>query len=719
MKIDVKKRALRVFLLVLVLTLAMACATACTPPPELPVESSSDSIPETPEETPAETPAAVKEAIALIKDGKCGYTIVRPELASDELKTTIIGLKNDLGKLMDSGTPVIAEDWLNPFTNQQPGELEILVGNCNRDETRAALTGLKYNDWTVDIVGKKLIIAGFTEEATFKALEYFYDNFMDTAEKGEDLNFTPEDCYTGKAEYSIDDITVSGSSLSGYSIVIPSLCGMTEKAAAEELSRYLSEMTGYFINVVKDTANESDKEILVGKTNRAASKKVLDTLLYDDSAMAVDGEKIVLLGYLPENTVKVCTALKDMVVRAAATTKKMELTADDGFEIRHEYAAEAIILNGKNVREYSIVYPQDNELCRMVANGINKALISKIGVSLEVVSDKTAKNTEYEILIGDTNRTKAGGEAEGLLSSYVGGGTDGLIASSDKYVLICGGEDGGFGTAVAQFIEKLVPEGISGVSTVELASKETFTVSTEEIRVMSYNILTWPTASRLDEIVAIIRACEPDVIGMQEAVPSALAALKTKIGDTYDCVYLERDRASGESTPIWYNKNKYTLIESGSGWLSDTPDVMSKFPESEYVRVYVYVVLESKETGARFFHVNTHLDFENAQRKQTGKLLALTSKFSYLPMFYTADWNFTPNSESYNAMHSAGYMDASVLTSNVHGSGTFVGSTSEIDFCFTSVLSTSVSSYRVIDEHPYSDTASDHYPIVIDLNIVK
>jgi endonuclease/exonuclease/phosphatase family metal-dependent hydrolase len=236
---------------------------------------------------------------------------------------------------------------------------------------------------------------------------------------------------------------------------------------------------------------------------------------------------------------------------------------------------------------------------------------------------------------------------------------------------------------------------------------------------MSYNILTWPTASRLDEIVTIIRACEPDVIGMQEAVPSALKSLKNLIGDTYDCVYLERDTASGESTPIWYNKHKYTLIESGSGWLSDTPDVMSKYPESEYVRVYVYVILENKETGARFVHVNTHLDFAAAQQKQTGKLLALTSKFSYLPMFYTADWNFTQSSDSYRLMHNSGYMDASELTENVHGSSTFVGSTSEIDYCFTSVLNTSVDSYQVIDEHQFSSTSSDHYPIVIDLKIIK
>ena len=715
---SVRKTAVKAFLLVLVLAAVIACISACTPPPDVPDDSGEESTPVTPEES-SRPPEAVKEAITLIEGGACGYTIVRPELASDELKKQAIYLKNAFGDLMTSGAPTLAEDWLNPFADQKPAELEILVGYCDRDETRAALSGLKYNDWTVDIVGKKLVIAGFTEETTFKALEYFYDNFLSSAEKGTDVCFSPEDCYTDRAEYKLDDITVSGGSLSGYSIVVPALCSSTEKTAAESLSEYLSETTGYIIKVVKDNTEESDKEILVGKTNREASQKVLETLLYDDSAMAVDGGKIVILGYLPENTVKICASLKDMVDTRAVMSKKIELTAEDSFEIKHEYEMEAIILNGKNVKDYAIVYPDGDELCRMVANSINRSLISKLGISVEVISDKTARKTDREILIGQTNRTKTGSDGEALISSFSGSGTDGLIASSDRYVLVCGGGEGGFGKAVSEFIQRLVPDGITGTSTVKFSQTEAFTVETEAVRVMSFNILTWPSADRLNQIAEIIKDCEPDVIGMQEAVPYAIKGLKTLIGDTYDCIYLERDTSSGESTPIWYNKNKYTLIDSGSGWLSDTPGVMSKFPESEYIRVYVYAVLENKETGARFVHVNTHLDFAAAQQKQVSKLLSLTAEFSCLPMFYTADWNFTPNTDGYRLMHNAGYMDASVLTSNVHGSATFIGSTSEIDFCFTSVLNTSVDGYAVIDEHQYSDTASDHYPIVVDLKIVK
>jgi endonuclease/exonuclease/phosphatase family metal-dependent hydrolase len=145
---------------------------------------------------------------------------------------------------------------------------------------------------------------------------------------------------------------------------------------------------------------------------------------------------------------------------------------------------------------------------------------------------------------------------------------------------------------------------------------------------------------------------------------------------------------------------------------------MSKLSTSEYYRVYVYVVLENKETGARFVHVNTHLDFARAQQSQVSILLNETAHLSYMPMFYTADWNFTPGEMGYKMMHAAGYTDASVMTDNVDGGGTIIGG-GEIDFCFAAIQSTSVDGYMVVDDHEFSETSSDHYPILVDLNIIK
>lgn len=697
------KSTIKVFLLILATILLVSSLAACKTPDELPKESSSETESDKAHET--EPNAEEIDDLALVVGMVCEYTIVRPEIMGDELEYEVMEVKKAIGNLTRE-TPKIAEDWLNPFTNQQPEELEIIIGNCNREETQSVLAGLKYNDWAVEIVGKKLVIVGHSEETTREAIAYFMQ-FLIGMDRGQDFYFLSADRHTERADYEIDELTVNGVSLSEYRVVIPALCSTAEKKAAEKLAAFLSDKTGYLLDVVKDNTAETGREILVGKTNRQASKSLLDSMRYHDSAMKVDGEKLVLLGYISENTVKVCERLETLV-NTKANKDKVEITEKDGFEDKHKYEAEEIVINGYNLRDCAIVYPIGDELCYTVANNLNKAIISKIGISLEVITDKASKKTEFEILIGNTDRTNA----------FDGDPKEGAITVTDKSISIAGGSSGGFGKAVGQFINLIFPEGETGTINVSLAPSETFMAETEAVKVMSYNILTWPTEERLDQIVTIIREYAPDVIGMQEAVPSALAALREILSDTYDCIYLERDESTGESTPIWYNKNKYNLIESGSGWLSETPSTMSKLNSSEYYRVYVYAVLESKETGARFVHVNTHLDFASAQQQQVSILLAQTAHLSYMPMFYTADWNFVPGEMGYKLMHAAGYTDASVMTENVDGGATISGG-SEIDFCFASIQNTSVDSYMVIDDHEFSETSSDHYPILIDLNITK
>lgn len=695
------KSMIKIFSLIFAIMLLAASLAACKTPDELPEESSS----ETESDKVPETEGEEIDDLALVVDMICEYTIVRPEIMGDELEYEVMEVKKAIGNLTRE-TPKIAEDWLNPFTNQQPEELEIIIGNCNREETQSVLAGLKYNDWAVEIVGKKLVIAGHSEETTREAIAYFMQ-FLIGMDRGQDFYFLSVDRHTERADYEIDELTVNGASLSEYRVVIPALCSTAEKKAAEKLAAFLSDKTGYLLDVVKDNTEETGREILVGKTNRQASKSLLDSMRYHDSAMKADGEKLILLGYISENTVKVCERL-EALVSAKSAKDTVAITEKDSFEDKHKYEAEEIVINGRNLRDYVIVYPIGDELCYTVANNLNKAIISKIGISLEVITDKASKKTDCEILIGNTDRTNA----------FDGDPKEGAITVTDKSISIVGGSSGGFGKAVGQFINRIFPEGKTGTINATLAPSETFMAETEAVKVMSYNILTWPTEERLEQIVTIIREYAPDVIGMQEAVPSALAALREILGDTYDCIYLERDEGTGESTPIWYNKNKYNLIESGSGWLSETPSTMSKLNSSEYYRVYVYAVLESKETGARFVHVNTHLDFASAQQQQVSILLAQTAHLSYMPMFYTADWNFVPGEMGYKLMHSAGYTDASVMTENVDGGATISGG-SEIDFCFASIQNTSVDSYMVIDDHEFSETSSDHYPILIDLNITK
>ena len=75
----------------------------------------------------------------------------------------------------------------------------------------------------------------------------------------------------------------------------------------------------------------------------------------------------------------------------------------------------------------------------------------------------------------------------------------------------------------------------------------------------------------------------------------------------------------GEYSAIFYRTDKFDLIESGTKWLSPTPDepcsyYVYKDPDTgvtyraNFPRIMTYAVLERKTDGARFIYVNTHLD---------------------------------------------------------------------------------------------------------------
>ena len=47
--------------------------------------------------------------------------------------------------------------------------------------------------------------------------------------------------------------------------------------------------------------------------------------------------------------------------------------------------------------------------------------------------------------------------------------------------------------------------------------------------------------------------------------------------------------------------------------------------------------------------------------------------------------------------------------------GTMVGSSVAIDFCFVDTKYWKGTGYKVITDHEYSNTASDHYPVITEI----
>ena len=183
-----------------------------------------------------------------------------------------------------------------------------------------------------------------------------------------------------------------------------------------------------------------------------------------------------------------------------------------------------------------------------------------------------------------------------------------------------------------------------------------------DLTVISYNVKTengaaqsgvsssWDT--RVAMLKEFVTKYMPDSIGMQEVTPTWRSYMDSQIFDSsiYAGVGVARttdESKALEQCTIYYRKDKYTLVDSGTFWLSDTPDVVgSKYEECEYPRICTYVVLKNKTTGEKYIHMNTHLAHEGGdigrqlRAKQIGVMFnKLYELGTDIPVVITGDFN--------------------------------------------------------------------------------
>ena len=144
--------------------------------------------------------------------------------------------------------------------------------------------------------------------------------------------------------------------------------------------------------------------------------------------------------------------------------------------------------------------------------------------------------------------------------------------------------------------------------------------------------------------------------------------------------------------PIYFKTDKFNLVDSGTKWLTSTPDLPSQIDGMTTWKGLTYVVLEHKATGEQFVYVNLHYVIKAeikadgsdrefvydtdgnkteiwAQELETIYLRAilddLQNKYD-LPMFMSGDFN---NSDSkISGWFKNSYLDvASQIVSSVEG----------------------------------------------------
>lgn len=260
-------------------------------------------------------------------------------------------------------------------------------------------------------------------------------------------------------------------------------------------------------------------------------------------------------------------------------------------------------------------------------------------------------------------------------------------------------------------------------------TREVYPKQEGSIRVMSFNVLydgknERAMKNRRGIAVEKILQIDPDILGVQEATHEWMKWFNSKLKD-YKHVGVGRDDGDieGEFAAIFYHKDKYKLLDSGTFWISETPDIPSRSWASACNRICTWAVFEDLKTGQKFAHLNTHLDHVSNQARQKGVEMILDKAAEYggLPVIVTGDFNFRENSALYKTITADLLEDTKFAAPDTMHHATFhnfmpagMQGDTILDYIFVSKNIRSLL-YRVETQGVDGRAVSDHYPIYADL----
>ncbi|NOT92859.1 MAG: endonuclease/exonuclease/phosphatase family protein [Ferruginibacter sp.] len=265
-----------------------------------------------------------------------------------------------------------------------------------------------------------------------------------------------------------------------------------------------------------------------------------------------------------------------------------------------------------------------------------------------------------------------------------------------------------------------------------------YCTNAQSLKLMTYNIRLdvavdgendW--THRKDFFTAQMQFYEPDIFGIQEAKPNQVTDISTALPQ-YNFVGIGRDGiGQGESSNIYYKKDKFVVKETNTFWLSPTPDSISKGWDAAYNRVCTYALLKDKKTKKMFWVFNTHLDHIGEQAKTKGIELIL-SKIKILnikkyPVIFMGDFNTEPDAERIQGLKKEMNDCRDVSKEKPFGpSGTFNGFkhnepvTKLIDYIFISKSKKiKVKKYAVLSDSKDLRYPSDHLPVYAELELAN
>ena len=257
-------------------------------------------------------------------------------------------------------------------------------------------------------------------------------------------------------------------------------------------------------------------------------------------------------------------------------------------------------------------------------------------------------------------------------------------------------------------------------------------------KIMTYNIRYDNTndgenqwSKRKEFLSNQIAFYSPNIFGIQEGLNHQVQYLDS-VFNNYNYIGVGRDdgKTKGEYSAIFYNNEKFEVLNEGTFWLSDTPDEISVGWDASMERICTYGLFKNNVTNEQFFVFNTHFDHIGNMARVNSAALILKKTVEFnpknLPVIVMGDFNLTPDTEPIQLLSKELNDTKRVSVSKPFGPiGTFNGFkfdkpiSNRIDYIFTSKQGVEVLKYAVLSDSKDCKYPSDHLPVFIELTFTN
>ena len=262
-------------------------------------------------------------------------------------------------------------------------------------------------------------------------------------------------------------------------------------------------------------------------------------------------------------------------------------------------------------------------------------------------------------------------------------------------------------------------------------------------RNQSFTLATWnvafdnpvPWDDRKAMAASVFDTQDFDIIGIQEPWRHALDDLIAMLPDydhTGTSVTGNPADTDCHNNPIFYKKERFELLDSGSFWFSETPDIPgSKSWDSYGIRMCNWGKFRDRQTGGEFFLFNTHFDHKGeVAREKTAQIVneRVKSIAKGYHAFLTGDFNGDQWSEPYKILTDQfrDTRDEAVRTENAdwHTYNAYnysdkpLYSGAQLDHIMLrpADLDFVVNEWRIVNTDFNKVYPSDHFPIVLSFS---